>query len=91
MSTLTLSDRANCKPITGEQAALEILRDHVHLMQLQFAMSADASSEGGWRVDGVNLKPDGKTEYMVRFSDCAELFPLQQVEVVNLLCDSVIM
>jgi len=71
-----------------EEEALEILRDHIQLMRLKFVLLADTSSEGQWRVDGVNLRSNNKTEYIVQFSDCPELFPMQQTEIVHLLCDS---
>jgi len=81
----------NVKQITGEQAAREFLGDHTRLMQLQFILSAGTSEEIQWRVEGITLKPDpGKTEYVVKLSNCPEQFLLQYDEVVGLLCDSVV-
>ncbi|KAF9024818.1 hypothetical protein BDZ89DRAFT_1040880 [Hymenopellis radicata] len=44
--------------------------------------------EAQWRVSGINLKPDGKTQYMVQFTDCPDALPMHDDELVKLLCDS---
>ncbi|KAF9028057.1 hypothetical protein BDZ89DRAFT_1066409 [Hymenopellis radicata] len=85
------SDSTVREGIATKADAKKLLRDNVRLMQLRFIMSPDTPEEGRWRVGGINLKPDGKTQYMVQFADIPDdELPMLEDELVGLLCDSAI-